>query len=600
MSLPSDNKALQGHYRERLASLDRELKAVTTRRQRLRLFLLLCLILAVYLGLHNFGPSIPPWLALPPTIALFASIPLLRFQTEILRLQRLQVFHETNLARVDGTQTQSGHTGEEFHTSSHLYARDLNVLGPDSLFGLLATVRTGVAQRGLARLLLEPASSQPILERQRCVQELTPLTALREQIALLGPSRFHDLPATLFDSWLDDPPPTFHPAVTWTLVLASIALFSLLLAGLLHSATWSALLPNLAIVFALQASVALKVRSRVLPILNASRVSNQMQLFADGLALLDRQSFTSPRLCALQQSCREPIKATVALRRIQNQFIIVDQRNKQYFYAVSLFLSAGTHAAIAIANWKRLYAPAMKQWIAAWAEFEALSALANYAFEHPGDVYPAFAGEKDPAVFQSTALGHPLLPDSICVRNDVSLDASTRFYLISGSNMAGKSTLLRAIGLNAVLAHAGAPVRASSLRLTPLAIGASLALTDSLAEGKSKFLAEVQRLEAILAISKSSPTLFLIDELFSGTNSHDRCIAADAVLRSLLQHQAIGALSTHDLALTALATPQNHGVNLHMASPNPDDPLAFDFRLKPGVNPSSNALAIIRMMGIET
>ncbi len=208
----------------------------------------------------------------------------------------------------------------------------------------------------------------------------------------------------------------------------------------------------------------------------------------------------------------------------------------------------------------------------------------------------------DPPVYQAGALGHPLLPNS--VTNDITFGhspaADTRFLLISGSNMAGKSTLLRSIGINAVLAYAGAPVRARSLRLTPLALGASLALTDSLAEGRSKFLAEVERLAAIVRLSASTPLLFLVDEIFSGTNSADRATAASAVLRQLLANGAIGALSTHDLALTALATQANAGENVHMASPNPEDPLAFDYKLKPGINTTSNALAIVRMMGLDT
>jgi DNA mismatch repair ATPase MutS len=142
-------------------------------------------------------------------------------------------------------------------------------------------------------------------------------------------------------------------------------------------------------------------------------------------------------------------------------------------------------------------------------------------------------------------------------------------------------------------------VRAASLSLSPLALGAALALTDSLAEGKSKFLAEVERLSAIVLLSRSRPLLFLVDEIFSGTNSADRRTAARAVVNTLLASNAIGALSTHDLALTELASEANHGLNVHMASPDPDDPLAFDYCLKPGVNTSSNALAIVRLLGLD-
>jgi DNA mismatch repair ATPase MutS len=170
--------------------------------------------------------------------------------------------------------------------------------------------------------------------------------------------------------------------------------------------------------------------------------------------------------------------------------------------------------------------------------------------------------------------------------------------------MAGKSTLLRAIGTNAVLTLAGAPIPADSARISPLKLCASLALTDSLADGKSKFLAEVERLHAILSVASAggaaepAKVLFLIDEIFSGTNSLDRCTAAQAIIHSLIAAGAIGALSTHDLALTEIATPALHGINVHMASPNPEDPLAFDYILKPGVNTSSSALAILRLIGL--
>jgi hypothetical protein len=598
MDLPLDNAALQEHYRQRLASLELEQRAVIQRRFRHRIFLVFCSALVLFLGLHTSGYV--TWLAAVPLLALIASLPAyLGLQSELIRIQRLQVFHDTNLVRADGTRTQSGHSGDEFYSPSHLFDRDLNVLGPDSLFGLLATVRTGIGQRGLARILLDPPEPQQILERQRCVQELAPLTTLREQIALLGSSRLQDVSATAFDSWLAEPSPQFHPAISWALVAISITVISLLLAGLIHFAVWSTILLILVGAFAIQGIIYLTVRARVQPILSASRVANQMQLFTDGVTLLEQQRFSSPRLQQLQQALNEPTPALSALRSIQNQFNVVEQLTREYSAVLSLFFSIGTHAAIAIANWKRRHATSLKQWMTAWGEFEALCALANYAFEHPEDVYPTLLPQQQPGQLRATALGHPLIPSQSCVRNDVAFDADTRFYLISGSNMAGKSTLLRAIGLNAVLAFAGAPVRATSLSLTPLHIGASLALTDSLAESKSKFLAEVQRLHAILTLSKHSPTLFLIDELFSGTNSHDRVIAAQAVLRDLLHNHAIGALSTHDLALTPLASAENHGVNVHMASPDPEDPLAFDFLLKPGVNPSSNALAIIRMMNIE-
>ncbi len=533
----------------------------------------------------------------------------LRQSAGIARQSRLLAFYDRSLRRADGSEPQSGRTGLEADANlrqpGHLYDRDLDLLGPDSLFGLLATVRTGPGERGLARYLLEPASYIEACERQTAVRELLPQTSLRERIALLGTSSFHQISAGFFDQWLDDLPPAFAPAYRYVLLLTAVLNVALLIAGLIHLRPWSTLLPNLALVLCVQGAVCLQLRKRVLPLLvSSARLQQHIRMIAEGLALLQTASFAAPKLQHLQRLALEPTGAVKLLKSLEGQLTIVEQRPKEYFLVLSLLTAAGTQAAIAIASWKRQHAAAMRSWLAAWAEFEALNALATYAFEHPADdqlhTWPELLPPTHPSLYQAHALAHPLL--AAAVPNDIALGAAdpnqSPFYLISGSNMAGKSTLLRSIGINAVLAFAGAPVRATSLRLTPLTLGASLALTDSLAEGRSKFLAEVERLSMTVQASASAPLLFLVDEIFSGTNSEDRRTAAAAVLGKLLANGAIGALSTHDLALTDLAHATNRGLNVHMASPHPDDPLAFDYKLKPGINTATNALAIIRMLGL--
>jgi DNA mismatch repair ATPase MutS len=253
---------------------------------------------------------------------------------------------------------------------------------------------------------------------------------------------------------------------------------------------------------------------------------------------------------------------------------------------------------MAIEQWRREHAESLKIWMGAWAEFEALNALAAYSFENPENTFPEVADGS--ACFEAREMCHPLLSHTSCIANDVELNPSVPFYVISGSNMSGKSTLLRAIGLNAVLAFAGAPVRADYLRLSGLSIVASMSIVDSLLKGKSKFLAEVDRLrQAILSAAENRSVLFLVDEIFSGTNSRDRRIAAEAVVRTLVKKGAIGALSTHDLALTEIASADGMcGVNVHMGSKDERDPMDFDYRLKPGVTRESNALAIARMAGV--
>lgn len=588
------------YYPRRHAELTADARRHAKRLVLLRNILLLLTALTLALLAAALRLSWPGW----PILLTFAAILVaLRFyhrdRREHDRLLRRIGFYDQALARLDGSQPQSGHTGEDFRPPVHLYDRDLAILGPDSLFGLLATVRTGVGQRGLAHDLLHLPSREQTLERQRAIQELAPKTDLREQIHLLGLNQFQQVAATFFDHWLEDPPPAFHPAFRYVLVATSALISAGIFAGVFHLVTWSTLAPNLAVVLALQSTIGFYLRSRAFPILKESvGLSNQMQMFRDGLALLQTTSFTSPRLIALQLISRDPHNAVPALNKLQGQFVLVEQRTKGLFLIASLLLSAGTHTAISIANWKRRHAASMKHWLTAWAEFESLNAYATYAYEHPENVYPAILPSTT-AVFEATGLAHPLLP-AAAVTNDIALNAASSLYLISGSNMAGKSTLLRAIGLNAILAANGAPVRATAARLSPLNIGASIALTDSLAEGKSKFLAEVERLHAILQLTAgSTPVLFLIDEIFSGTNSLDRRIAAEAVAAALLRSHAIGTLSTHDLTITEMAAdPTLRARNVHMASPDPANPLAFDYRLKPGVNPTSNALAILRLIGI--
>jgi DNA mismatch repair ATPase MutS len=257
------------------------------------------------------------------------------------------------------------------------------------------------------------------------------------------------------------------------------------------------------------------------------------------------------------------------------------------------------HLAHAIERWRRSSGPAVRRWLLAVGEMEALLSLAGYRHEHPDDVFPEFGD--GPSCFDGEALGHPLLADVVMVRNDVRLTGELGLLVVSGSNMSGKSTLLRTVGVNAVLAHAGAPVRARRLRLTPLGVGASIRTQDSLQAGVSRFYAEVTRLGAIVRRAhQPPPVLFLIDELLQGTNSHDRRIGAEAIVRALVQRGAIGLLTTHDLALAQIADALGaRAANVHFADVIDDGRMCFDYRMRPGVVQKSNALAWIRSVGVD-
>jgi DNA mismatch repair ATPase MutS len=241
----------------------------------------------------------------------------------------------------------------------------------------------------------------------------------------------------------------------------------------------------------------------------------------------------------------------------------------------------------------------VQPWLATAGRREALSALAMYAYEHPQDPFPELVAGA--AVFAARELGHPLLPAAVCVRNDVTIGLPLHALLVSGSNMSGKSTLLRAVGVNTVLAMAGAPVRARALRLSVLQVGASIRINDSLGEGHSRFYAEITRLRELYDLaSGDKPLLFLLDEVLQGTNSKDRRIGAEGVLRAYIERGAIGLVSTHDLALTDITGLAAGALrNVHFEDTLEDGRMSFDFTLRDGVVTKSNGIELMRAIGLK-
>ena len=228
-----------------------------------------------------------------------------------------------------------------------------------------------------------------------------------------------------------------------------------------------------------------------------------------------------------------------------------------------------------------------------------LSAVAAYAFDRPQDPFPEIV-DAGP-MFDGDGVAHPLIPDMVSVPNDIQLGgAGPRGAVISGSNMSGKSTLLRTVGVNTVLGLAGAPVRAMRLRLSPLVIGATLRIDDSLQEGHSRFYTEILRIRGIVDAARGPvPLLFLLDEILHGTNSHDRRIGAEAIVRALVNLGAIGLVTTHDLALTELPARLDSVVNMHFEDRLDNGRMVFDYRMRPGVVEHSNALALMRAIGLD-
>lgn len=538
--------------------------------------------------------AVPIWYApLPLPAALFSLRKYRRQRLQISNFVRLRRFYVSGVERLEERWTGNGISGEEFEGPEHVYAADLSLFGRGSLFERLCTARTHLGCERLAAYLQEPAGLDEIRQRQAAVRELAGRTDLREKLAVLGRYDFQQSRWQTFAEWLDSPPAGFPSWLRPAMLAGSVVIGLLSVSLMLSPSMWPAILPIMLPVAGANAAAGFWLQKRVRRVLKASApVASEISLIRDGLELLAAEQFVAPKLVGLRT---EVDSAGRVMRLLKPWFTILQERTKDWFYWPSLWLLLGTQSAMAIELWRIRHRDALRRWLDAWAEFEALNSLACYAHENPGDCWAEL--DEGRAHFAAEGLGHPLIRRDMCVPNDVFLGNTYRFCVLSGSNMSGKSTLLRSIGLAAVLAFAGAPVRARSLRLAVMRIGASISIVDSLREGKSKFLAEVERLREMLQLSTAGPTLFLVDEIFSGTNSPDRRAAADAVIGTLAARGAIGTVSTHDIALAAIAS--HGGANLHMGSRDgSDNPLDFDYKLKPGVTTESNALAIARMVGV--
>ena len=535
--------------------------------------------------------AVPLWFPLLSLPVVFVSAwTYRRRRFERLDLTRLRDLYGRGIDRVQDRWVGAGVSGDEFFAARHPYAADLNLFGAGSLFERLCTARTQLGQQALARYLQEPVSLDESQQRQAAVRELAANTGLREKIALLGRNEFHESQWQTFTDWLGSPPVGLPMWLRPALMTSSVLLAGLAITLALMPSWWPALRQAIVPLVALQAAIGYSLQAQVRRVIRAAApIVSEFALIQEGLALMAAQAHQAPKIARLSKVAAP---ASRTIRQLQPWFAVLRERMKDWYYLPALGLLLGTQSALAIEAWRLRHREDLAVWLNAWAEYEALNALACYAYENPEDSWP----ELGVPGFAAEDLGHPLLLAAACVRNDVAL-GECRFYVVSGSNMAGKSTLLRSVGLAAVLAYAGAPVRARSLRLAVLRVCASISIVDSLREGKSRFLAEMERLRDTLETAAHHPTLFLIDEIFSGTNSPDRKAAADAVVRTLAERGAIGAISTHDISLADIAV--HGGANVHMASrEGGDGPLDFDYRLKPGVTRESNALAIARLAGV--
>jgi hypothetical protein len=552
----------------------------------------------IVVGFSIGTPVVSPWWLLLPLVVFVAlAIVLHRLDGERESAARGVAYYERAIGRIEDRWIGKGSQGERFRDSQHIYADDLDLFGRGSIFELLSTARTGAGERALAEWLMAPGTPVEIAARQEAVRELTPRIDLREEIALMGEDIKAAVEARGLAKWGLAPPVRFFKGAR--LVAPVLALAAVVTLGGFFGQKFS-LAPFLLVVlaemifsFPLRPNIGLIKEGVTAP-------AHELTMLALLLARLENEKFSSARLQALVGELQAEGKtASRCIRRLTRLIEMMDSADNMFFRPVAAMLLWIPQFAMAVEAWRVANGPHIGKWIAAVGEFEALCSLSAYAFERPDATFPQL--EAAGPVFDAEGLRHPLIPAAAAVANDVQLGSETRLWIVSGSNMSGKSTLMRAVGLNAVLAWAGAPVACARLRISPLRIGASMSTHDSLADNRSRFYAEISRLRDVVELARTGhPTLFLLDELLSGTNSHDRRIGAEAVVRGLVERGAVGMVTTHDLALAEIAaTLDGRALNVHFEDHLEGGEIRFDYRLRRGVVTRSNALELMRAVGLD-
>ncbi len=560
-----------------------------------RLIVGLTFFLAIWLAA---GPHVVSgwWVFLPLVVFVVLVARTERVRASGRQAQRSVVYYERGLARIEDQWIGSGDPGRAYFDESHPYSTDLDIFGKGSLFELLCSARTRSGEQTLAGWLKGPAQPEEIVRRQEAVEELRADVDLREDLAVLGEAVNAAIHPDWMKRWGRAPIVLNSPAARRIApLLSGFIIASLVYYFAFFGSGWF-----LIAAVACGGAFGIHYRNRVREVTDAvADPAKDLDVFSLVLARLEKENWKCHKLQQLRRTLdADGRTASETIRSLVLRIEWLNSRLNPSFAVFAPILMWATQFAFAIEAWRAEHGTAIGLWLDAAGELESLCCLAAYAYEHPADPFPEIL--RSGTCFEGEHLRHPLLPNDRCIPNSVKLDDQLQLFIVSGSNMSGKSTLLRTIGVNVVLAFAGAPVRASRMKVSILAIGATIRVMDSLQAGTSQFYAEIQRLRDIMELTKKMRVLFLLDEILHGTNSHDRAVGAEGVIRGLIDRGAIGIVTTHDLALAKLADALvPRAANFHFQDQLIDGRMVFDYRLHPGVVQKSNALALMRAVGLE-
>ncbi len=487
--------------------------------------------------------------------------------------------------------------GEDFKDTTHAYSHDLDLFGQHSLFQWLNRTVTPDGGKLLAQVMQEKASKEIILERQQAVEELKNEPDWLQHFLAGGMA--HQDPAgdvTLLLKWLKQKDlPTIPFWYKWALIFLPVISVGLTIAYFSGQIPFVYLLPMLIINGLILNSAQPQAKNTFTNTQSSIRI---LLAYGSMIEAIEDATFKSALLNQLQGPFLDKsYRASKAIRQLKGILERIETRQNFFYWTFNILLLMDLIWLIQAAAWKAKYSTYVSQWFEAISEYEVISSLAMSRFAHPDWTVPEIS--EDPFCFNGEDLGHPLLPPVERVKNSFRLTNEGTVAVLTGSNMSGKSTFLRTIGVNAVLGLMGGACCAKNLKLGEFQVFTSMRTTDSLKQHVSSFYAELQRLNQLISsLGKGNPTLFLLDEILKGTNSADRHLGATALIKQLHEADAFGLVSTHDLALGKLAE-QNSGIhNFSFNSQLIAGKLVFDYQLSEGVCDSFNASELMAQMGI--
>ena len=590
------------YYTQRLVSLKADLNQLQKKKSQLAWLRFGAVVAA--LACWYFLLPLGLWFVLVPVLILlvfFTQLVLadLKNKSAIAIKEQLIRINEDELKGLDFNYFHFA-AGSEYVKKEHLFTSDLDIFGHASLYQYINRTSSQMGSNQLAAWLSNPASALEITARQDAIKALSAETAWRQQLQAFGnATRIKTETQTRLQNWFAEDDRFINNRIwIWLRLLIPAAIISVIFLNMAD--VLSDYFRNYCLLAT--ALLAFYISKKITPLhQQVSKITDELEVLRDSIHLIEQKKFADPYLENLQKNFKTQFDtASSQLRQLKRILERLDLRfNFVVFIPLDILLLWDLQQVIALEKWKKKNHGQVNGWFTALGQFEAVSSLATLSFNHPEWCFPVFKAEH--FFMEGRDIGHPLIPAQKRVNNSLAIASAGEIMLVTGSNMAGKSTYLRSIGINTVLAMCGSPVCASYFCLSPVQLISSMRITDNLEESTSTFYAELKKLKTVIdKVNNNEKVLILLDEILRGTNSLDRHTGSAALIRQLIKHDAACIIATHDVELAKMKDefPANI-LNYHFDVQVNKEELYFDYQLKEGICTSLNASILMKKIGIE-